>query len=306
MGALRRTATAIVILGLSCTPVAGQDSQPALFGTVDGVQISGTYYPAAHQSDGAPIVILVHGELSDRTAWSSLVPRLHDAGFATLAIDLRGHGQSGSGRERERVAARDEALFAAMDLDVWAAYDWLAQQPGVDRARFAVIGADVGASVAVRYAVLDRSVDAVVGLTPRARAIGLDAQADVAQLKGRRLLFLAATADEDEAQALAGAAEGAKAKSYKSDGRGTQLLSAGVYAERDVVEFLHHAVGRPTSTIVYGSIQKDVYHLPGSGWVARISSTNLRHYSSRDEAESRGLRASRSSGPEDVPRRRRP
>ena len=40
------------------------------------------------------------------------------------------------------------------------AYDWLAQQPKVDRARFALVGASVGCSVALQYAAKDRSVTA--------------------------------------------------------------------------------------------------------------------------------------------------
>jgi pimeloyl-ACP methyl ester carboxylesterase len=247
----------------------------------------------------------VHGEGGDRTAWTPLVPRLREAGFAVLAIDLRGHGESGSGPERSPSAAV-RSPFESMDLDVWGAYDWVVQQPGIDRGRFALIGAELGASVALRYAALDRSVDAVICLSPGAVCHGLDARADLERIRGRRLLMLTTADDEAAVRELSKPVRGAKVKRCDGQGRGTQLLEAGRYADREIVEFLGDAIGKPGKSVVYGSVQKDVYHLPGSGWIEKISPSNLRHYSSREEAESRGLRAARSTGPEDVPRRRRP
>ncbi|MFH0982647.1 MAG: UbiD family decarboxylase domain-containing protein, partial [Planctomycetota bacterium] len=49
-----------------------------------------------------------------------LIPKLHEAGFAVLALDMRGHGESvqpATMRLRERVAQRDPALFNDMHHD---------------------------------------------------------------------------------------------------------------------------------------------------------------------------------------------
>ncbi len=45
--------------------------------------------------------------------------------------------------------------------------------------------------VAFRYATKDRSVDAVVALSPGPKYLGIDSNADVAELKARRMLLLA-------------------------------------------------------------------------------------------------------------------
>jgi non-heme chloroperoxidase len=44
---------------------------------------------------GAPLVILSHGGGQTRHSWRGAGERLHDLGFETLSIDLRGHGESG-------------------------------------------------------------------------------------------------------------------------------------------------------------------------------------------------------------------
>lgn len=40
------------------------------------------------------IVLLAHQFGSDKESWGSLVGKLHENGYSTLAIDIRGHGQS--------------------------------------------------------------------------------------------------------------------------------------------------------------------------------------------------------------------
>lgn len=40
-------------------------------------------------TDGDP-VLLLHGFPQDSTAWDAIVPRLHEAGYRTLAPDQRG------------------------------------------------------------------------------------------------------------------------------------------------------------------------------------------------------------------------
>jgi hypothetical protein len=78
---------------------------------------------------------------------------------------------------------------------------------------------------------------------------------------------------------------------------GTAMLGVVPEIEKEVVEFLKTAVGEPTATTVYGSIERNVYHEAGSKWLPEIAATNLRYYSSPQEAEARGLRAAKSKGP---------
>jgi dienelactone hydrolase len=283
------------------------EGEQVTFETYDGVMICADYHAPKPSKAGAPMVILLHMYGSDRTAWQPLIKPLHEAGFAILAIDLRGHGECASAEARRRVERRDPAVFSAMYDDVRAAYSWLADQDGVDRSRFALVGASVGCSVALRYASQDRSVDVIACLSPGANYLGLDSRADISKIKGRKI-WLVATDDPKEkegVEALAPLAEDADTELFSGDTHGTRMFGKVPNLAEKVADYLSRYVGSPTSTTVYGSINSKIYHLPGSGWIDQISPANLRHYSSPQEAEARGLRKSRSRGPTDRPWKKR-
>lgn len=273
------------------------------FQTSDGLLLSADYYPPAGGDGPAPFVILLHMSQSSRVAWVPLAEPLQKAGFAVLALDLRGHGESRTEELAQRVKDRDALLYEDMYKDLRAAYDWMASQEEVDRSRFALVGADVGASVALRYATYDRSVDAIVCLSPGLAYMGLDSASDMAKIKGRRILLLSNDSSEEQSAAskLAKLSAGARHDVVKSDLHGTDMFSSGPELAGTVAEFLKKNVGGRTKTTVYGTINSPIYHLPGSGWIERIGATNMRHYSSPEEAEARGVRKARSRRPEDGP-----
>ena len=274
-------------------PARAIEPNPVFFETFDGAGIHADYYEPKAAPAGAPMVILLHMYRSDRTAWKPLAGPLHDAGFAVLAIDMRGQGESVTPELRRRVERRDPKVFEEVYQDIRAAYDWLAQQEGIDRSRFALVGASVGCSVSLRYAVQDRSVDAIVCLTPGLDYLGLDSRPDMKKIRGRAILMLATEDEWKAAKTLATMAEGA---------RGRIVASGKVPGiEKEIATFLREGVGEPTKTTVYGSINSNIWHPRESGWIERISPSNLRHYSSAEEAEAHGLRKTRSMGPGDRP-----
>ncbi len=285
--------------GTSAAPPAGQ---AVSFPAADGFRLSADYYPPASAAGEAPFVILLHQYRSDRTAWAPLIEPLHAAGLAILALDLRGHGDSATTESRDRVIEREPAIFREMQSDLRGAYDWIVTQPRIDRSRFAVVGASVGASVALQYAAKDRSVDAIVCLSPGLDYLGLDSAGDIAQITGRAVLMLATEDERDAPYTLRARGRDVEVKIYRDlRAHGTDMLGKVPHVADDVVGFLRKAVGQPAEQPVYGSINSDVYHLKGSEWIAQISPTNLRVYSSATEAEARGLRRARSQGPGDTP-----
>lgn len=291
----------IGVFGLLIAPCAwALEPQVVTFSSADGMRITADYYaPPLAVRQAAPMVILLHMYKSDRSAWKPLASPLHEAGFAVLAVDLRGHGDSATTETRERVHQRETAVFHQMQDDLRGAYDWLAQRPEVDRARFALVGASVGCSVALQYAAKDRSVDALVCLSPGLNYLGLDSAGDIHQITGRQMLMLASEQERDAPYTLKERGSGVTVEIYNHKAHGTEMLGVIRDIEKRVVDFCAAGVGPSSSAVVYGSINSHVYHPPDSGWLERISPTNLRYYSSPKEAEARGLRASKSKGPSD-------
>ncbi|MEN6457339.1 MAG: alpha/beta fold hydrolase [Thermoguttaceae bacterium] len=131
--------------------------------TDDGIDLAVTYYPGTKGKDTIPIVLL-HGYKQSRIEYKDLAPALQALGYAVIVPDLRGHGEStrrhGVGKDESLDAARmSPAQFGQMvRADMKAVKDFLwernnAQQLNVDK--LCIIGADMGASVAVNFAAFD-------------------------------------------------------------------------------------------------------------------------------------------------------
>ena len=292
----------VVAAMLAGPSLAGPESdtpETVSFVAADGFWIHADYYGPVSEGRESPMVMVLHADSGARSAWEPLIRPLRDADWVVLVLDLRGYGESATSETGAQLREDDPELFRDMQNDLHGAYDWLAKQKGVDRARFALVAAGGTAGVATRYAVDDRSVDAVVCLSPVADSPGLDTSGDLGQLPGRRILLLAGEDEADACDKLAERARGAETRVCKSTASGTKLLADDGKAGKDVASFLTSAVGKPVGTTVYGSKRSNIYHAAGSGWIAEISPSNLRYYSSPKEAESRGLRKSKSSGPRD-------
>lgn len=272
--------------------------------TEDEVKVAGTFTPAVIRTgQKAPVAILLHTYGSDRTAWEPLVPTLHAAGFAVLAIDFRGHGET-TGPEgmqlTKRSEKKDTRLFRQMYKDVQGAYNWLTTRNDVDLARFVLIGCGLGCSVAIDCGGHDRSIDCIVCIAPQAAYLGLDSLADAAKYGNRQMLLLCTPEEKASAQEIAQHVKNAKVQEIAAKGSGEEgevvesdLLGKVAGLEQTVAGFAARAAGQPSSEGVVASTNSDVYHQPDSVWVQRIKAKNLRRFSSPAEAEARGLRASR-------------
>jgi uncharacterized protein len=117
--------------------------------TRDGIGLSGWYLPSRN---GAAVVVL-HGSGSNRSNMIDHVAVLARHRYGVLAIDARGHGESGG-------EAMDLGWSGALDLD--AAVSFLGQQPDVDPDRIGVLGLSMGGVGALTGAAADPRIRAVV------------------------------------------------------------------------------------------------------------------------------------------------
>jgi alpha-beta hydrolase superfamily lysophospholipase len=128
-------------------PSAAPDAERAVsFPTRDGWRISALYRPARK---GGTVLVLAHGVASSKGEWAGFTARLAAKGVGTLALDLRGHGESKRGPKGPRdftdFDATGEWARAIGDFD--AAADWLKAR-GVAESRIALGGASIGANLA--------------------------------------------------------------------------------------------------------------------------------------------------------------
>jgi pimeloyl-ACP methyl ester carboxylesterase len=97
-----------------------------------------------------PAILLLHGYGEDRTAWKDFSKQLLNRGFAVMAMDLRGHGESRTKNQRPIQASPDwRTNLQEFPVDLDPALDFMKSQPRVDTRKMAVIGFDVGANLAL-------------------------------------------------------------------------------------------------------------------------------------------------------------
>ncbi|MEU7580341.1 alpha/beta hydrolase [Streptomyces sp. NPDC041068] len=69
---------------------------------------------------GDRVALLVHGIMSDHRTWRRVGPAIAERGYRVIAVDLRGHGESGRGEYGAKIFADDlvETLPTGADLAI--------------------------------------------------------------------------------------------------------------------------------------------------------------------------------------------
>ena len=177
----------------------------------------------------AKVALFLHQRSKDHTIWNNLRKMLHEKGWSTLAIDLRGHGKSdgfrpqtradftpnqslrhGTGQARtdaEKNSLRFDRVdnYHSMMFDVTAAADFIRnefsalspQQNSGQAAKsyeLAVIGSSIGANLALAYAADHFEVKATVLLSPGLDYFGL--RTDDVMIQYHRPLVLLTAKDD--------------------------------------------------------------------------------------------------------------
>jgi pimeloyl-ACP methyl ester carboxylesterase len=162
--------------------------------TKDGVVLKATFYPSNKGKDAVPIILL-HMWKGDRREYSALAAELQKLGHAVLIPDLRGHGESTQRQFGTTVDTLDASRFTRNDFARMVQYDMETlksflmkknNEGELNIEKLTIVGAEMGASVAMDWARLDWSwpllagkkqgqdVKALVLLSPEFSFRGLD------------------------------------------------------------------------------------------------------------------------------------
>ncbi len=138
------------------------------FESFDGILLGARYFPS-ESGVTAPVVLLLHEPGAGRSSQDfeseiedlddlGLALHLQDLGYAVLAIDLRGHGQSQRGRTRDN---RQRTI-----ADIQVAYRFLIDRHNrgeLNLAKFGVLAIGEAANLAATWAVTPQSAVAIQG-----------------------------------------------------------------------------------------------------------------------------------------------
>ncbi len=141
--------------------------------TKDGVGLKVTYYASSLGKQATPVILLADRKDS-RSVYDNLAKRLQSPGkddnhksFAVLAVDLRGHGDStkqslpnGQTRQIDASKLGRKEVAAIVQFDMAAIRRFLVKKNdagNLNLNRLSIVGAGLGASVAVNWAAIDWS-----------------------------------------------------------------------------------------------------------------------------------------------------
>jgi hypothetical protein len=210
-------------------------STTALAGPVTIETDAGPLY-AIDEGTGDRGVVLVHADGRSRAGWQEFGEALVDAGFRVVALDLRGHGQTGG--------ALSEDAYPTLDADVNAAVVHLRSS---GTSRVSVVGDELGGVLAFRQAAADEGIEMVVMLTPRLSLKGLKVTTALSGFGDTPLLMVAGSKDTSGVRAggaLAGKITGATLEVVDDGTSGLQLFQQSAKLESRIVSWLD-SFGQP-------------------------------------------------------------
>ncbi len=112
-----------------------------------------TLYGDLYLIDAArPTILLLHQMYTDRSSWNPVWPGLLAGGYNVAAVDIRGHGATGS------LVDWDQALI---DVQTWL--DWLRANNLPD---VVTMGSSMGSSLAIAGCALDAACLGTIGISP--------------------------------------------------------------------------------------------------------------------------------------------
>jgi pimeloyl-ACP methyl ester carboxylesterase len=233
------TSVGLITLTVAAAFAGGKNSR---FVTEDGVEIIGSLWMPERQS--SPAILLLHMLGQKRQDWDVFAEELVANGYAVVSIDLRGHGQSTKQNDETiNYAKFNSDDYQNMVLDVEAVMKYFRNDVRIDSTRIGIVGASIGANVALQAAAADTGISAVVLLSPGRNYRGV--ATEVAMLDyGKRPVLIAASEEDEYAttssQYLKELAQGScRLLLYNNIGHGTRMLGKNTDLEDQIIEWLN-------------------------------------------------------------------
>ena len=139
--------------------------------------------------------VFIHMMPATKESWQAVATRAQEKGYASLAVDLRGHGQSEGGPDGYKNFT--DAQHQQSRLDLQAAVDYVLGQ-GAAPDKIVLVGASFGANLVLEYGVNHPQFTRLILLSPGLNYRGIETEPLVQKLqRGQRIWLVAADDDND-------------------------------------------------------------------------------------------------------------
>ena len=177
------------VLAMHASGPRHAEPQTVTFAARDGMLVTGALH--LPEKTPAPAVLLL--PMMSRTLhdWDQAAARLADSGIAALAIDFRRNG----GGKPTGAGAGEAGAFSDLVLDAEAARAYLSARPEIVPGRVGLLGASLGANVAVLVAGNDPTIPTMALLSASLEYRGLYLEQALRKYGQRPVLLVASSED---------------------------------------------------------------------------------------------------------------
>lgn len=193
-----------------------------------------------------PTVVMLHSLGYSSQDWGPLITYLNNAGYAVIAIDLRGHGKSiyTSGFQKKPWIYFTTKTYEKIPSDVITVLNQIQQQSKiVSLDNMAIIGADIGANAAILVSKdLKKKPKTLVLISPTTTFKGLYVPIAMAEMGNIPILSIVSKKDVycmNEQQKLSKFAQGGfYAQNYPNGGMGMMMLKLNPSMAQDITKWV--------------------------------------------------------------------
>jgi len=169
--------------------------------TSDKVEIVANFRPSAGApSYKIPAVVCVPMLGKTKETYDEFTAHLSEIGIASLAIDVRGHGESTMGGTL-RYGSFKPKDWQDCIKDINAAFGWLSNRNDIDKRHIGLVGASIGANFVLIIGAREE-VSMVVALSPGMDYHGVAPRDAASKIKGKPVYLAATKGDKYSADSV--------------------------------------------------------------------------------------------------------
>lgn len=159
--------------------------------TRDNVKISADLYETEN-----PIgwLVLIHMMPATKESWKDLAEFFQKAGYGSLAVDLRGHGESDEGPDGYKNFSDVDHQKSIFDAE--AAVNYLIREREATPDKISFIGASIGANLSLQYISENSEFKTAILLSAGLDYDGIKTEPLVRNLKAGQKIFLVSSKDD--------------------------------------------------------------------------------------------------------------
>jgi alpha-beta hydrolase superfamily lysophospholipase len=212
--------------------------------TKDNVKIVADLYPVyPGQERTTGWLVLVHMMPATKESFDGLAKGFQKIGYESIAIDLRGHGESDGGPEGFLKFSDGEHQNSILDLE--AAVEHLATSRKATSDKVIFVGASIGANLSLQYISERPEFKTAILLSAGLNYRGIKTEPLVQKIKAdQKVFFVSAEDDGNNAKQnqklfdLTPAGIEKKIKIYQTGGHGTDILENQPELKNLIIDFI--------------------------------------------------------------------